>query len=237
MSLKDRTVVISGATGGLGAFLARHLAGEGANLALLGTDQQRLDSLGTSLGLPSERWLACEADLRLGAAAQSAVHAVQEKFGRLDILLHLVGGWVGGKSLVDSVPADLEAMLAQHVWSTFHLAQACVPGLVKNHWGRILIVSSPYATRPNARGGPYAAAKAAQEALVLSLSQELKDTGVTANILQVKSIDLKGEKLATPTPANASWSTLEEIGAAVMYLLSDQGGAVNGARLPLYGGF
>ena len=71
--------------------------------------------------------------------------------------------------------------------------------------------------------------------MMLTLSQELKGTGVTANLLQVKTIDAKGEKNSAPTPQNASWTTPGELAAAVMYLLSDEAGTVSGAKLPLFG--
>jgi NAD(P)-dependent dehydrogenase (short-subunit alcohol dehydrogenase family) len=104
-----------------------------------------------------------------------------------------------------------------------------------NGWGRIIAVSSPLASRPAAKMSPYIIAKAAQEALLLTLAQEIKGSGVTANLLQVRTIDVKGEKVSKPTPENAAWSTLPEIMAAVMYLCSEEAGSVNGARIPLYG--
>jgi NAD(P)-dependent dehydrogenase (short-subunit alcohol dehydrogenase family) len=116
-----------------------------------------------------------------------------------------VGGWTGGKTLVEAEPADLQAMLGQHVWTSFNVVRAFVPHLVRNEWGRILMITSPFATNPAAKGGPYAMAKAAQEALVLTLAQELKGTGVTANVLQARTIDLEHEKVTHPSRDNASW--------------------------------
>ncbi len=99
------------------------------------------------------------------------------------------------------------------------------------------MVTSPYAARPAAKGGPYAIGKAGQEALMLTLSQELKGTGVTANLLQARTIDVKREKVTSPTAENAAWTTPEELSAAILYLLSEEGGALNGAKLPLYGSY
>jgi len=91
------------------------------------------------------------------------------------------------------------------------------------------MISSPFAARPNAKGGPYAIGKAGQEALLLTLSQELRGTGVTANLLLAKAIGGKGENPSATTP--------EELTAAVLYLLSDEAGAINGAKIPMYGGY
>ena len=126
-------------------------------------------------------------------------------------------------------------MLNQHIWTSFNVIQAFVPLLVKNGWGRIVMISSPFASRPVAKGGPYAIGKAGQEALLLTLSQELKGTGVTANLLQAKTIDTKREKVSTPSAENSSWTTPEELTASILYLLSDEAATVNGAKIPLYG--
>src|SRR5206468_1212627 len=127
-------------------------------------------------------------------AAKSAAGTVMQKFGRIDILLHLIGGWTGGKSLVEAPASDLSDMLDQHVWTTFYLAQAFVPHLVENRWGRVIVVSSSLASNPPAKMGPYSAAKAAQEALVQTAAKETARSGVTANILLVRTIDAKDER-------------------------------------------
>ena len=82
-------------------------------------------------------------------------------------------------------------MIQQHVWTTFNLAQAFVPHLVANGWGRFLVISSPRALEPRGSSAAYAIGKAGEEILTLSLAQELKGTGVTANVLLVRSIDVK----------------------------------------------
>ena len=149
--------------------------------------------------------------------------------------MHLVGGWTGGKSVVEVDPGDVSDMLQQHVWSTFYMAQTFIPHLINNKWGRVIIISSPFAASPRAKGAPYAMGKAAQEALILTLAQELKGTGVTSNIILVKTIDVKHARENDPSAKNAFWTTPEEITNAILYLCSDEAKMLNGARLPLYG--
>jgi NAD(P)-dependent dehydrogenase (short-subunit alcohol dehydrogenase family) len=235
MSLENRTAVITGATGGLGTTLTRDLSALKLNLALLDIDADKLKALTKIIGLPESRVLTRTVNLLNPAETQSAAEAVAAKFGQIDILLHVVGGWTGGKTLLEVPRADLEFMLNQHVWTSFNVIQAFVPYLIKNNWGRIVMITSPFASRPNAKGGPYAIGKAGQEALMLALSQELKGTGVTANLLQAKTIDLRREKVSAPTTDNASWTTPEELSFAVQYLLSDPAATISGAKLPMYG--
>lgn len=234
--IEEKVVIITGATGSLGTVVAGKLAEQGARLALIGTNAERLDRLAGDLRLAGDRVLTVVANLGEQGAAQESVSRVLEKFGRVDVLLHLVGGWTGGKGIAEGAVDELENMLDQHVWTTFHLAQALVPRLVENKWGRILVVSSAYAANPPAKMGPYVSAKAAQEALVLTIAREAVGTGVTANILQVRTIDAKHERDREPSPRNANWTTPEEIAAAIEYLCSDEARMVNGARIPLYGG-
>lgn len=228
MIKKDRVAVVTGATGNLGTVVAKALAGEGARLALLSTSEEKLEKLAGELKLADDRVFTGAFDLATADGAKKAAAAVIEKYGHVDILIHVVGGWTGGKRVADTPVEDLEGMLNQHLWTTFYLAQAFVPHLEANKWGRIVVVSSPFASKPNAELSPYVVGKAAQEALILAIAKESGGAGVTANILQVKSIDAKKEKSSSTSP--------DEITAAMLYLCSDEAGMVNGARIPLYGG-
>ena len=220
-----KVVVITGANGALGNKAAQAFAEHGHSLTLMGTDQNKLDSLVSALNLPNDRFLTLVADLRNGKAVHSASEAVSAKFGRVDALIHLVGGWVGGKTLPEASAEDLESMLGQHVWTTFHLFQSFGPKLESNGWGRVMIVSASTVPNPPIKRGIYSAAKAAQENLVLTLAAELKQSGVTANIIQVKAIDVENKGTGT---------TPDEIVAAMLYLFSDEAAKLNGARIPLY---
>lgn len=235
MGLENRVAVITGATGGLGQVVAHQFAEQGARLALFSTNAEHLEQLAGQLHLPAERVLTHALDLRDPNAAPAAVQVVLDQFERADILLHLVGGWSGGKRVVEVTANEVSAMLQQHLWTTLYLMQAFVPHFVAHHWGRLIAISSPHASRPPASGAPYAIGKAAQEALFLTLAEEVKDTGVTANILLVRTIDVKHERDREHTAKNASWTTPEEIAAAICYLCSDEARVVNGARIPLYG--
>lgn len=235
MVLKDRVVVITGASGGLGRVISHNFAKAGSQLVLVGRNAEKLAELKQELKLSPERILCCSADLTQPDAAKSVSEAALGKFGRIDILLHFVGGWIGGKPLTQVTGEDISSMIVQHVWTTFHVVQVFTPVLVKNGWGRIIIVSSPVVANTPANNAPYTIGKSGEEALILTLAEELKHTGVTASILRVRTIDVRHERETSPSPKNASWTTPEEIGVTIDYLCSDEGGVVNGARLPLYG--
>ena len=221
----SKVIVITGATGVLGNLTAKTFAAQGYSLALLDHDQNKLDSLTRDLDLPNERLFTSIVDLRNGQAVQDSAEAVSAKFGSIHALIHLVGGWMGGKTLAETSAEDLESMLGQHVWTTFNLFQAFSPLLAANNWGRVITISPSTVLNPPAKRGVYTATKAAQENLVLTLAAELKESGVTANIIQVRAIDTENKGTGT-TPA--------EIVAAMQYLFSDEAGKITGARIPLY---
>lgn len=223
--MENRVFVITGATGGLGQVAAHAFAEQGASLALLSTDQDKLDALARDLNFPSDRILTHAVDLLDPDAVRNSAEAVSAKFGRVDALIHLVGGWTGGRTIAQSDADEFKFMLDQHAWTTIYLLQAFSPKLIANGWGRVIAVTSPLATSPSAKMGAYAVGKAAQEILLMTLADEFKGTGITANVIQVKSIDVKGTNKGTAP---------REIIAAMLYLCSDEAGKVNGARMPLF---
>ena len=223
----NRVIVITGATGALGQKTAHTFAEAGHALALLDNDQEKLDSLVKELNLPEDRLFTSIVDLRNGQAVQDSAEAVTNKFGRVNALFHLVGGWTGGKTIADTSEDDLNFMLGQHVMTTFYLFKAFSPKLAASGWGRVITISPSTVANPPAERGVYTAAKAAQEALMLTLAAELKEHNVTANIIQVRAIDVDASRKGTGT-------TPEVIVATMQYLFSEQAGKVNGARIPLY---
>jgi NAD(P)-dependent dehydrogenase (short-subunit alcohol dehydrogenase family) len=235
VSLDGRVAIVTGAAGGAGRAVVETLARDGVRFGLVGTRAERLEALAGELALASDTWSAQGADLRDAAAAREAVEGILARFGRVDIVVHLVGGWTGGTSILDTPDLQFTSMLDQHLWTTLNIVRAVVPSMTAAGWGRVLAVSSPVAAEPPARMGAYGVGKAAEETLLATLAREVAGTGVTVNLLRVRSIDVAGERDRTPSAKTASWTTPSEIAAAIRYLCSDEARTVNGARIPLFG--
>ena len=229
-----KTAIIAGAAGGLGKVVTSQLAEDGYRLALLGRNQESLTALLDDLGLDPADHFTRSVDLTRPDDLEAIADAIRVKFSRSDLLINLVGGWAGGETMLEIQAETVETMLNQHLWSSFYLTQAFVPLLKENGFGRVITVSSPMATHPAAKSGAYAIGKAAQDALMLTLAEELAGTGVTANIIQVRAIDVKGRRETDTTGKYAGWTTPEEIASAIGYLMSENAQPLNGARLPLY---
>ena len=231
----DRVALITGASGALGRAAAAAFAADGWRLGLAGMHLERLRDVAASAAIPEGRWVAAAADLRTSDGAATVVRAVTERFGRIDALLHLIGGFVPGAPILELDPADLDWMLDQHLRSTLHLARAVVPGMIERGFGRVLAVSSSTTVSLPARASIYATSKIAQETVLRILAREVAATGVTVNLVAVRQIDAAHEREREPTPKNAAWTTPEEIVETFRFLCSDAATAINGARIALDG--
>jgi NAD(P)-dependent dehydrogenase (short-subunit alcohol dehydrogenase family) len=235
VSNEDRVALITGAAGALGRASAAAFAADGWRLGLVGKKADRLHEVAAATGLADDRWVAATADLRNRDEVEAAVRTVTERFGRIDALLHLIGGFVPGAPILELDPADLEFMLGQHLRSTVHVTRAVVPGMVERGFGRVLAVTSFTTASLPARAAIYATSKLAQETVLRILAKEVAASGVTVNVVAVRQIDAAHEREREPTPKNAAWTTPEEIVEAFRFLCSDAAGAINGARIPLDG--
>ncbi len=233
MPLTDRIVVITGATGQLGPVVARVFASNGAKLALCAPNPDELTALSNELGFPESRVFTVARDMMDEASAQALADAVIEHYGGVDVVIHLIGGY-RNSPLLDMPTETWEYLMNLNLRTALNVIRAFLPYLIANGWGRIITLSSVVAERPTANSAAYSAAKAGLEALTLAAAQESKDKGVTANVVVIKTLDVPEER-AKAGAKTTGWVTPDEVAQLLLYLCSDEAGAINGARLPMYG--
>jgi len=232
---EGRVVLVTGATGVVGGVVARRFGAEGDRLVLVGTDEGRLADAARDAALEPGRWQAAVGDLRDPAAARRVAAEAERTFGRVDVLVHLVGGYVGGTPVVDVELDEVRSMLDQHLWSTLHVVQAVVPGMIERGFGRVLALTPPTVERPAPRALGYAIGKAGQDALLRTLAREVGGAGVTANLVVVRKIDEARERETAPSPKNQGFTTPEEIASVLVFLASPAAAAINGQRIGVEG--
>jgi NAD(P)-dependent dehydrogenase (short-subunit alcohol dehydrogenase family) len=220
-------VAISGAAGLLGPAVARAFYEDGASLALAGRSKERLENLLDSIGAVPGRRLASAVDLSEAGGAERWAGDIREAFARVDVLLHLVGGYRGGTRLPDLPPTDWQELQGMLVLPTFHVVRAFA-GPLRESRGRFIAVTSPKAQAPTTKSAVYSAAKAASDALVLALADELRGSGATSNLIVVDSIE-------APNPTYGKSVSAAEIAATMRFLCSPEARSINGARVPLLG--
>jgi NAD(P)-dependent dehydrogenase (short-subunit alcohol dehydrogenase family) len=232
-SLDGRVIAIAGVGGGLGPLVAAELAGAGATVA--GTDRsaEALEALGRELGLPAERWDGRAVDLLDEGATRDWCAALVERFGRVDGLLHLVGGWRGGEPLHEAPLADWDFLHDLLVRTVQHTTRAFYDQIAASAHGRFVLVSAKQAQQPSNTNAAYAAAKAAAEAWTLAFADGFEPGGATANIVVVEAILTAKMREENPDGDFASFTRAEDLATAIAFLCSDAASSMNGQRLPL----
>jgi NAD(P)-dependent dehydrogenase (short-subunit alcohol dehydrogenase family) len=232
--LDDRVIAIAGASGGLGPSVAKRLAAAGATIAGVDRSQEHLDALRTELDLPDDWFDARVVDLLDEQAARGWAADLRERFGAVDGLLHLVGGWRGGEPLAEAPLADYEWLHDLLVRTVQHTTRAFHDILVASPHGRFVLVSAAQAQTPDATSAAYAAAKAAAETWTLALADSFKDTPATANIIVVNAILTPRMREENPGKEYPNFTSAEQIAEAIAFLLSDAAANMNGKRLSLH---
>lgn len=231
--LDGRVFAIAGIGGGLGPVVAERLAAAGATVAGTDRDQARIDEVGAGLGLPAERWDGRAVDLLDEEAARGWCAALLERFGRVDGLLHLVGGWRGGQPLHEAPLADWDLLHELLIRTVQHTSRAFHDALVAAGRGRFVLVSAKQAQAPSNSNAAYAAAKAAAEAWTLALADGFAGTAATANIVVVDAILTARMREEDPGGDFSSFTPAEHIAEGIAFLCSDAAQEMNGQRLPL----
>jgi NAD(P)-dependent dehydrogenase (short-subunit alcohol dehydrogenase family) len=230
-----RVVAISGAAGLLGPTVAKAFLEAGATLAVAGREDAKLNRMLDAIGAPAHRRLATAADLSDPEAAAAWAGVVISRFGKVDVVLHLVGGYGGGGALSDLQVADWQRLHSMLVLTTFSVVRAFAGPLKTGGSGRFIGVTSPKVQAPTAKSALYGAAKAASDALVLSLADELRGSGSTANLVVVDSIEDPEKAGMEPRKPYGKSTPAQEIASAMLFLCSPQAATINGIRLPLTG--
>lgn len=232
-SLDGRVIAVAGGAGNLGPTVVRRLAEEGSRACVCGRDRSGLDNLASEVTSPIETDVV---DLLDAAATKAWARDLATRHdGRVDGLVHLVGGWRGGMPIEEAPLEDWDFLSALLVRTVQHATQAFVPALIESGHGRFVLVSTGQAQAPTHPNAVYAAAKAASETWALALADRFKGTGATANVVVVGAIVTPEMRAESPDKDFSTFTPAEEIAEAIAYLSSDAAAAMNGQRVTLRG--
>jgi 3-oxoacyl-[acyl-carrier protein] reductase len=238
--LDGKPALVTGASGGIGASIARALHAQGARVVLSGTRMERLEELAADLG---EGALVCPADLRDATEPNALVEAAEAAAGPLHILVNNAGMTRDMLALRMS-DLDWQAVLDIDLSAPFRLARAALRGMLRRRAGRIINISSIVGVTGNAGQANYAAAKAGLIGMSKSLAQEVASRGITVNVVAPGFVDTamtealneaQKAKLAEQIPLGRIGQP-DDIAGAVVYLASDAAAWVTGATLHVNGG-
>jgi NAD(P)-dependent dehydrogenase (short-subunit alcohol dehydrogenase family) len=227
MQFSGRTVMLTGAAGNLGRAVARAFADFRANLVLV--DRQRA-------GLPDdESTLFVQADLLDSQSMSAAVDEALERFGRVDVLCNLAGGFRMGSPVHEISDQDWDFLLDVNARTMLHAARAVVPVMLEAGGGKIVNVGAYAAKKGAARMGAYVASKSAVILLTETMAAELREHNINVNCVLPTILDTPGNRTAMPEADPNRWVAPRDLAQVIVFLASDAARAVHGAALPVTG--
>jgi NAD(P)-dependent dehydrogenase (short-subunit alcohol dehydrogenase family) len=228
-TLAGKIVIVTGAKGGLGTYVTNAMLEAGATV--IGTSRSIKQT-----DFASPNFIAAAAELGSLNAAQWLINKVTEEHGRVDALVHLVGGFDFGPP-VDLVTDEAwEKMLDANFRSALHVFRAVIPQMRKQKSGRILAIGSRAAVEPSALTGPYNVSKAALVSLIRTIAKENENDGVSANIVLPGTMDTAVNRAAMPDADFSKWVQPSQVAALLVHLASDSASQITGAVIPVYAG-
>lgn len=231
---KNAVIVITGAAGNLGRAVAQTFARDGAQLALLDRDAERIgETIAACQGQTSAQPFAT--DLIDPAAVNATIDAVLETFGRIDVLANIAGGFSMGPLIQDTADREWDFMMDLNARSVFNTCRRVIPAMLGNGGGRIVNVSARAAEQGKGRMGPYCASKAAVLTLTESLAAENKFSNINVNCILPGTIDTPQNRAAMPDAEFAKWVPPAALADVVRFLASDAARCITGAAIPVYG--
>jgi len=239
-SLQGRTALVTGATGGIGAQIARSLIASGAKTVITGTRQGVLDEMAADLG---EQAMPITANLSDAADVDALFARAEDAAGPIDILVNNAG-ITRDQLFMRMKDDDWDAVIQVNLTAAFKLSRAAIKGMMKRRFGRIVQITSVVGTMGNPGQGNYVAAKAGLTGMSKALAQEVATRGITVNCVAPGFIetpmtdvltDAQRQAILTKVPAGRLGSP-EDVAGAVVYLASDEAGYVTGQTIHVNGG-
>ncbi len=228
--MTSKVVMVTGAGGNLGSAAARRFAAAGAALVLVEHDAARLAELAAELG-----GLAAAADVTDPASVDALVKQVEAELGRIDALIHTVGGFAAGQPVHEAGLEVWDQMMNLNARSVYVTAGRVARHMVERQLaGRIVAILARSAFKGMAKAAAYSASKAAAQRVIESMAAELGGLGITVNGIAPSTVDTPANRASMPNVDFSRWVQPAEIAEAALFLASDAARAINGVTLEVY---
>jgi len=231
MNFKNQTVMITGASGNLGKAVAAAFAERGARLVLL---NRQIEAMKAAFGAFKDAALV-PADLLDPQQTQAALETAVQRFGRVDVLCHLAGGFRMGETVHETSDRTWEFLFDINARTLLNIAHAVVPHMIERGGGKIVNVGAYAAQKGVAQMGPYCAAKSSVIRLTEAMSAELKEKNINVNCVLPTVLDTPENRAAMPDADPARWVAPQALAEVIAFLASDAARAIHGAAVPVTG--
>ena len=235
MTATGKFVLVAGGTGGLGRAVSLAFLEEDARVIVTYRKQEELDTLRNMTVGKGAQLDGYDVDVTDEAEVSKLVEGIVARHGRLDALVNTVGGYAGGVKLWELDTKVLDQMLALNLRAGYALSRAAVRVMLKQGSGAIVNVAAKAAIDHGAGAAAYAASKAAAVAMMDSLAEDLKGTGIRVNSVLPNIIDTEANRRAMPKADFSKWPKAEDIARVVVFLCGDGAKVIHGAAVPVFG--
>jgi NAD(P)-dependent dehydrogenase (short-subunit alcohol dehydrogenase family) len=224
--MQGKVVLITGAKGGLGTDVTQAFLAAGATVVGTSRSIKQSDFAGSN-------FTAISADITRSSVTRDLVASVVERFKRIDVLVHVMGGFAASK-IHETDDDTWSKMRDLNTTSGFYIAREVVRAMRVSGGGRIIAIGSLAATEPHPGLGAYVASKSALTALFRTVALENLDAGITSNVILPGTMDTPANRAAMPNADPSKWVQPEDVAKIVLALAGDQGAQINGALVPVY---
>jgi NAD(P)-dependent dehydrogenase (short-subunit alcohol dehydrogenase family) len=227
-----KVVLITGGTGALGRAVAQAFGTSNATTVVTYIIDEEMEDVKTKIKTIAE---LVKADITKEDQAKKLVSRVIETYDRIDVLVNVVGGYLGGKSVAELDETDWDKMMNMNLKSAFLISKHVIPLMVSAKHGKIVHISSRTGLKSDGYDSSYSASKSGLIRLVESISEEVKEHGINVNCILPSTIDTEANRKAMPNSDFSKWVKTEDLTNVVLFLCSDGARAINGAVIPAYG--
>lgn len=235
--LENRVAIVTGGTGALGRAVTEYFLESGAHVAVPYIIEPEVPLLKKRLGnrFPDAQMFLKHANVGDQSQLSQLVDQVAGKFGKVDILVNLVGGFWGGKSIAETTLEEWQSMFDLNLKPTFMCCRAVVPSMKKNRYGRIVSVASRSGLQGAGDFAAYAVSKGAIATFTASLAEEVLPDNILVNAIAPSTIDTEANRAAMPKAKHENWVKPEDIARTIAFLCSEDCRVTSGAVIPVYG--
>lgn len=233
--MSDPVAVLTGATGWLGTALTKRLLAKGYRLGATYLTPSDAEEYEKRFPYEEDRLLLRRINASERDQIERFMNTITTRFGRIDAVAALVGGWAGGRDVADTDDIRFDRMIDLNLRSAFSTVRAAIPHLKAAGGGRILLVGSRAGIDTPPGQAAFNIAKAGVIALAKTTAFEVEDAGITVNVILPSVIDTPATRAALPYSDYVKWPTPDEIAAVAEYVFSEGSAVISGAAIPVYG--
>jgi NAD(P)-dependent dehydrogenase (short-subunit alcohol dehydrogenase family) len=227
-----KVVLITGGTGALGRAVAQAFGTSNATTLVTYIIDEESEDVKAKIKTITE---LIKADITKEDQAKKLVSHVINTYDRIDVLVNVVGGYLGGKTVAELDETEWDKMMNMNLKSAFLISKHVIPLMLSAKHGKIVHVSSRTGLKSDGYDSAYSASKSALIRLVESISEEVKEHNINVNCILPSTIDTEANRNAMPDSDFSKWVKTEDLANLVLFLCSDEAKLINGAAIPAYG--